>query len=160
MESYSQHLNKTGSGHWNLSREFSNLWCPVIPDTCSWEDGPRKRIVHVNNLLDWSWVQKLHFRYKDSMNYLSTWITPNEKHWFPKTFPNVNHSFCGNHNHYPSQHTISTSITNVPLKLPQSFKIPLVGCIQCSSHLDFFILEKKIVWQGWTFVYVRYALYG
>ena len=91
-ESYSRHLNKTGSGDWNISREFSNLWCPVIPDTCSWEDGPRKCIVHVNNLLDWSWVQKLHFRYKDSMNYLSTWITPNEKHWFPQTFPNDNHT--------------------------------------------------------------------
>ena len=26
------------------------------------------------------------------MNYLSTWITPDEKHWFPKTFPNVNHT--------------------------------------------------------------------
>ena len=85
----------------------------------------------------------MHFRYNASMNYLSTWITPNEKHWFPKTFPNVNHSFCGNHNYYPSQYTTSTYITNVPLKLPQSFKIPLVGCIQCSSHLDFFILEKK-----------------
>ena len=128
-ESYSQHLNKTGSGDWNISREFSNLWCPVIPDTFSWEDGPRKCIVHVNNLLDWSWVQKLHFRYKDSMNYLSTWITPNEKHWFPQTFPNDNHSFCGNHNHYPSQHITSTSITNVPLKLLQSFKISLVGCL-------------------------------
>ena len=52
MESYSQHLNKTGLGRWNLSREFSNLWCPVIPDTCSWEDGPSKHIVHVNNELD------------------------------------------------------------------------------------------------------------
>ena len=63
------------------------------------------------------------------MNYLSTWITPNEKHWFPQTFPNDNHSFCGNHNHYPSQHITSTSITNVPLKLLQSFKISLVGCL-------------------------------
>ena len=26
------------------------------------------------------------------MNYLSTWIPPNEKHWFPQTFPSVNHT--------------------------------------------------------------------
>ena len=87
----------------------------------------------------------MHFRYKASMNYLikhmdyTKWKTLVSKN-FSKC---KSHSFCGNHNHYPSQHTTSTSITNVPLKLPQSFKIPLVGCIQCSSHLDFFILEKK-----------------
>ena len=80
------------------------------------------------------------------MNYLSTWITPNEKHWFPKTVPNVNHTVFVEI--ATIIHLTSTSITNVPLKLPPSFKIPLVGCIQCSSHLDFFILEKKIVWQG------------
>ena len=26
------------------------------------------------------------------MDYLSTWITPNEKHWFPQTFPSDNHT--------------------------------------------------------------------
>ena len=50
------------------------------------------------------------------MNYLSTWIPPNEKHWFPQTFPSVNH-------------TVSVEITTIfhlNIPLPPQLNYPRV----------------------------------